>query len=174
MKTQARPQQLNLLAFELDKVHYLWSASWLCKKQSPCLVHCFCFLSDLILYVPSSISQLYRDGSSCVEPVLSSDKCVLLNDHNAVTAVRLKPAALRSRVKHSTTEQLIFLATFLDSIGVFDCRLPGVLICVPCFFCCSQGRQGYCENYLDNAIFAVGGAVVEKHVRVIVFVLIYW
>ena len=27
-----------------------------------------------------------------------------LRDHNAVTPVRLKPAALRSRVKHSTTE----------------------------------------------------------------------
>ena len=29
------------------------------------------FLFDLILYVPSSIFQLCRDGSSCVEPVLS-------------------------------------------------------------------------------------------------------
>ena len=47
-----------------------------------------------------------RDGSSWVEPVLSYDKCVLLKDHNAVTPVRLEPAALRSRVKHSTTEPL--------------------------------------------------------------------
>ena len=31
---------------------------------------CFC-LFDLILYVPSTIFQLYRDGSSWVEPVLS-------------------------------------------------------------------------------------------------------
>ena len=30
----------------------------------------FC-LFDLILYVPSTIFQLYRDGSSWVEPVLS-------------------------------------------------------------------------------------------------------
>ena len=29
------------------------------------------FLFDLILYVPSTIFQLYRDGSSWVEPVLS-------------------------------------------------------------------------------------------------------
>ena len=30
-----------------------------------------CLLFDLILYVPSTIFQLYRDGSSWVEPVLS-------------------------------------------------------------------------------------------------------
>ena len=69
----------------------------------------FCFffcLFDLILYVPSTIFQLNRDGSSWVEPVLSKDKCVLLNDHNAVTPVRLKPAAPWSLVKHSTTEPL--------------------------------------------------------------------
>ena len=29
------------------------------------------FLFDLFLYVPSTIFQLYRDGFSCVEPVLS-------------------------------------------------------------------------------------------------------
>ena len=34
------------------------------------------------------------------------DKCVLLKDHNAVTPVRLEPAAPRSGVKHSTTEPL--------------------------------------------------------------------
>ena len=61
-------------------------------------------LFDLILYVPSTIFQLNRVGSSWVEPVLSLDKCVLLKDHNAVTLVRLKPPA--SRVKHSTTEPL--------------------------------------------------------------------
>ena len=64
------------------------------------------FLFDLILYVPSTIFQLYRDGSSWVEPVLSLDKCVSLKDHSTVTPVRLEPAALRSRVKHSTTEPL--------------------------------------------------------------------
>ena len=47
----------------------------------------FCFdvcLFDLILYIPSTIFQLNRDGSSWVEPVLSYDECVLLKDHNAV------------------------------------------------------------------------------------------
>ena len=65
----------------------------------------FC-LFVLILYVPSTIFQLNRDGSSCVEPVLSWDKCVLLKDHKAVTPVRLEPAASQSRVKQSTTEPL--------------------------------------------------------------------
>ena len=32
---------------------------------------CFVCLFDLILYVPSTIFQLYRDGSSWIEPVLS-------------------------------------------------------------------------------------------------------
>ena len=54
----------------------------------------------LILYVPSTIFRLNRDGSSLVEPVLSWDKCVLLKDHNAVTPVRLKPVAPRSQIKH--------------------------------------------------------------------------
>ena len=54
----------------------------------------------------STIFQLNRDESSWVEPVLSYDKCVLLKDHNAVTPVRLEPAASRSRVKHSTTKPL--------------------------------------------------------------------
>ena len=48
------------------------------------------FLFELILYVPSAIFQLNRDGSSCVESVLSQDKCVLLKDHNAVMPVRLE------------------------------------------------------------------------------------
>ena len=39
---------------------------------------------DFILYVPVTIVQLNRDGSSWVEPVLSSDKCVLLKDHNTL------------------------------------------------------------------------------------------
>ena len=60
-------------------------------------------LFGLILYVQSTTFQLYRDGSSLVEQV-SKDKCVLLKDHNAVTPVRLEPAAPLSRVKHSTTE----------------------------------------------------------------------
>ena len=40
----------------------------LARKRSKCLFVC---LFDLILYVPSTIFQLKRDGSSRVEPVLS-------------------------------------------------------------------------------------------------------
>ena len=40
----------------------------------PFLIFAVC-LYDLILYVPSTIFQLYRDGSSWVEPVLSLDLC---------------------------------------------------------------------------------------------------
>ena len=61
-----------------------------------CVNNHFVCLFDLILYVPSTIFQLYRDGSFWVEQVLSYDKCVLLKDHNAVTPVRLEPTALRS------------------------------------------------------------------------------
>ena len=64
------------------------------------------YLFDLILNVPSTIFQLYWDGYSWVEPVLSLDKCVLLKDQCVVTPVRLKPVASRSRGEHSTTEPL--------------------------------------------------------------------
>ena len=73
-------------------------------------------LFDLILYVPSTIFELNRDGSSWVEPVLSWDKSVLLKDHNAVTPVKLVPVALRSRAKHSTTEPLHSLKQLLTSM----------------------------------------------------------
>ena len=38
----------------------------------------------------------------------------LAQGHNAVTPVRLEPAALRSRVKHSTTELLRSLCCFIN------------------------------------------------------------
>ena len=49
----------------------------------------------------STLFQLCQDGSSWVGPVLS-----LAQGHNAVMPVKLEPTALRSRVKHSTTEPL--------------------------------------------------------------------
>ena len=73
----------------------------------------FVCLFDLIIYVPSTIFQLNRDGSSWVEPVLSWDKCVLLKDNNAVTPMRLKSKAPRSQVKHSTTEPLCSPIVFI-------------------------------------------------------------
>ena len=65
------------------------------EKYFRSLDKCVC-LFDLILYVPSTIFQLNRDGSSWVEPVLSEDKFVLLKTHSTVTPVRLEPAASRS------------------------------------------------------------------------------
>ena len=67
-------------------------------------------LFDLILYVPSTIFQLNRNGSSWVKPVMC-----LAQGHNAVTLVRLKPAVSQSRVKHSTTEPLRSLLTKMKS-----------------------------------------------------------
>ena len=86
-------------------------------KSSAITLVTFC-LFDLILYVPSTIFKLNRDGTSWVKPILSKDKCVLLKDHNAVTPVRLEPAAPRSRVKHSTTELPITLVTNVRKIIV--------------------------------------------------------
>ena len=57
-------------------------------------------LFDLILYVPSTIFQLNRDGSSLVEPALSYDKCVLLKDHDAVTPVNLEPSVSSQALYH--------------------------------------------------------------------------
>ena len=73
-------------------------------------------LFDLILYVPSTIFQLNRDGIPWVEPVQSYGKFVLLEDQNAVTLVRLEPAAPRSRVKHCTTKPLHSL---ISDVGIF-------------------------------------------------------
>ena len=90
-----------------SEVSTLHKAAQILPKEYLNINHAlFVCLFDMILYVPSTIFQLNRDGFSWVEPVLSWDKCVLLKDHNTVTPVRLVPSALRSRVKHSTTEPL--------------------------------------------------------------------
>ena len=60
-------------------------------------------LFDLILYVPSTIFQLNRDGISWVEPVLSLDKCVLLKDNNAMTPARLEPSVSSQTLYHLAT-----------------------------------------------------------------------
>ena len=92
---------------------------WRSSKSGDYSVLIFC-LFDLILYVPSTIFQLNRDGSSRVEPVLSWDKCVLLKDHNTVTPVRLELAPPRSRVKRSTTEPLRSLIVSSFFVCLFD------------------------------------------------------
>ena len=88
----------NWIESLLNPVVSLWCA-YLFQRSDNAIVLSYAFvcLFDLILYVQSTICQLYRDGSSWVEPVLSYDECVLLKDHNAVTPVRLEPAAFRSQ-----------------------------------------------------------------------------
>ena len=55
----------------------------------------------------SAAFQSCMDGSSWVEPLLSKHmiKC-LAEGHNTGSPVRLEPATHRSRVQHTTTEQL--------------------------------------------------------------------
>ena len=55
---------------------------YLCWNSSSLMQIWSLVLFDLILYIPSTIFQLNRDGPSLVESVLSWDKCILLNDHN--------------------------------------------------------------------------------------------
>ena len=109
---------------------------------------------DLILYVPSTIFQLNRDGYSGVEPVLSLDKCVLLKDHNAVTPVRLEPAASRSRVKNSTTEPLGSQEEIALWTNVFTDNMH--LVFVACFLLCfflkkkQNKKQKKTKNRVDK------------------------
>ena len=49
-----------------------------------------------------------------LQPVLSKDKCVLLKD-TAVTSLRLEAGAPWSRVKHSTTEPIVFPGIILKT-----------------------------------------------------------
>ena len=78
------------------------------------LVSCFVLFD---FFVPSTNFQLYSDVSSWIGPVLSYNKCVLLKDHNAVTQVRLEPAALLSPVKHSTAEPLVLSGILIGLIA---------------------------------------------------------
>ena len=57
---------------------------------------------------------------------------MLLKDHNAVTSVRLEPATLRSRVKHSTTEPLRSLQS-VKFLAADTCLTadPGVTSSIP-------------------------------------------
>ena len=97
--------------------------------QTVCLqnVVCLFVLFDLILYVPSTIFQLNRCGSSLVEQVLSRDNCLLLKDHNAVAPVRHELAASRSRAKLSTTEPLCPLQNVVLKFGKNETYLPATL-----------------------------------------------
>ena len=55
-------------------------------------------------------------------------ECVLLKDHNAVTPVRLEPAAPRSRVKDSTTEPLRSLVVVVTMVVVSMMEVTMVVV----------------------------------------------
>ena len=80
------------------KQEWLWGA---CRSVQSWLICLF----DLILYIPSTVFQLYRDRSSWLNQYLGRNY-VLVQGHNAVTPVKLGPVAPRSPVKHSTAEPL--------------------------------------------------------------------
>ena len=89
-------------------------------------------LFDLILYVPSTIFQLNRDGSSWVEPVLSLDKCVLLKDHNALrrhcVACNRKIPTLGSTVQKETWQASFSTGMVGLQVGIF---LPDSIYATP-------------------------------------------
>ena len=62
-----------MIIFKHDTTDYrlLWGKFQSNYKDYELKAVTFVCLFDLILYVPSTIFQLYRDGSSWVEPVLS-------------------------------------------------------------------------------------------------------
>ena len=65
-------QQRTLVSNELKQQIYQYvSIFWLPVLSRGSMIVCLICLFDLILYVPSTIFQLNRDGSSWVEPVLS-------------------------------------------------------------------------------------------------------
>ena len=114
-------------------IHYLS-----CYQRVTCSIICFSSLClfDLILYVPSTIFQLNRDGSSWVEPVLRLDKCALLKDHNVVTPVR---------------------GSYPRPLGLESSTLP-LSHCAPCFSSLSTKIMTY--PYMT---IAVGGMQIHTY-----------
>ena len=93
---------LTLVSWRLYSLVFHFSYATV-MKLDPLRIVCFVWFDSL----RTINNLLVKQGRVfLVEPVLSLDKCLLLKDHNAVTPVRLEPAAPRSSVKHSTTEPL--------------------------------------------------------------------
>ena len=66
------------------------------------------FYFDLILYVPSTIFQLYRDGSSWVEPVLSYILCLCnFPAFSASTRVTCVASVMRGMRRRSSFHHVI-------------------------------------------------------------------
>ena len=69
--------QFNYVNIVIKPLDYESNAVVLQAKEGKSWQFCLFYF---VFYVPSTIIQLCRDGSSCFEPVLSYDKCVLLKD----------------------------------------------------------------------------------------------
>ena len=90
---------------------YLHKCIWPCCMQTSLCIYTvwsaplFVSFIDLILYVPSTIFQLYRDGSSWVEPVLSKDQCSCLRTQCSDTgeAPTRGPSVLSQALYHWAT-----------------------------------------------------------------------
>ena len=80
---------------------------YLLNQNSKVLMeYCFVCLFDLILYYPvNNLSVKSGPVFLCWTSTKLGLMC-LVQRHNTVTPVRLKPTALQSQVKHSTTEPL--------------------------------------------------------------------
>ena len=76
-------------------------------------------LFALILYVPSTIFQLCRGGSSWVKTSTKLGLMCFAQGHSVVMPVRLEPATLCSRDKHSTTEPLAPLKPLYVAVSNF-------------------------------------------------------
>ena len=68
------------------------------------------------------------------------DGCGSRIDRNSVFVCHLSPAWRQMAIKN--TVSIDFWSTFLDSIGIFDCRLPGVNL--------FMSKQNRCPAELEN------------------------
>ena len=91
---------------------YLIKKSEKKKQQLFCLIWFFTF--------QSTVFQLCRDGSSCVEPVLSKDKCVLLKDTKQWRWWGSNPGPLCLESSTSNSCDLIYCYIFVG-VSVFWC-----------------------------------------------------
>ena len=89
-----------MLAPYLNSFTFLNSHFYLVSYEKQCINFC---LFDLILYIHQQSFSYIGTGLPGLNQYLARINA-LAQGHNAVTLVRLEPAALWSRVKHSTTE----------------------------------------------------------------------
>ena len=72
--------------------------------------------------ISSTVNTLSRQQSKTLSTI---DECGLKIDRNSVFDCHLLQVWRQMAIKNSVSND--FLSTFLDSIGTFDCCLPGVV-----------------------------------------------